>query len=143
MKKILFVFIIIISVATIVHAQSNDEKKVATAVETLRKAMIDANKQQLESIVSDELSYGHSSGKIEDKAAFIDALVSGRSDFLTMELAAQTIKITGKTAIVRHNVSGNINDNGIPGTVKIGVMLVWQLDHGKWKLLARQAYKLP
>ena len=43
------------------------ENAVAAAVEQLRQAMIDADQSKLESLVSDQLSYGHSSGVIDDK----------------------------------------------------------------------------
>jgi len=142
MKKIfcLFVLCYVLSVAS--FAQSADEKQVAAAVETLRKAMLDGDKSQLEAITASELTYGHSSGKMEDKAAFVQALVSGTSDFVTINLADQTIKIVGNTALVRHHLTGENKDGGKPGTVNLGVLLVWQKQQGKWKLLARQAFKL-
>jgi hypothetical protein len=66
-----------------VAAQSKDEQAVATAVETLRKAMIYPDKNTLDKLTCAELSYGHSAGKIEDKNAFMTALLSGTSDFVT------------------------------------------------------------
>ena len=126
-----------------VTAQSKDEKQLSMAVETLKKAMIDADRQQLDNITSPDLSYGHSSGKIEDKTAFIEALTSGASDFITIDLTNQTIKVIGKTALVRHNLTGTTRDNGVPGNPKLGVLLVWQKQKGGWKLLARQAFRLP
>ncbi|KAA3440824.1 nuclear transport factor 2 family protein [Rufibacter hautae] len=124
------------------HAQSKAEKGVAAAVEQLKKAMIAGERPALEAMVADALSYGHSSGKVEDKAAFVEAIVSGKSDFVTMDLTEQTIQVTGKTAIVRHKLAGQTNDSGTPGSVKLGVMLVWQKQGSAWKLLARQSYKL-
>ena len=62
MKKVIFVlFLSVCSWAT--QAQSKDEVAVANAVEALKKAMIDADKAALENIATDELSYGHSSGR--------------------------------------------------------------------------------
>lgn len=141
MKKVFFI-IVFVSLSALSNAQSAEEKQVASAVEVLRKAMIDADKSQLEAITAAELSYGHSSGKMEDKAAFIAALVNKVSDFVTMDLTLQTIKIVGNTALVRHNLNGEVVDSGKPGTAKLGVLLVWQKQQGKWKLLARQAFKL-
>ena len=128
------------SVAT---AQSKDESAVTQAVETLRKAMIDADKAGLEKITSAKLSYGHSGGNIEDRAAFVDHIVSGKSDFVTIDLTDQTIAITGQTAIVRHTLSATTNDNGKPGNVHLYVMLVFVKESGQWKLVARQAVKIP
>ncbi len=142
MKKFFYLFSICFFLSLVSLAQSADEKQVAAAVETLRKAMLDGNRAQLEGITAAELTYGHSSGKMEDKAAFVEALASGKSDFVTINLADQTIKIVGNTALVRHHLTGENNDGGKPGTVNLGVLLVWQKQQGKWKLLARQAFKL-
>src|SRR5687768_3501394 len=123
-------------------AQSKDEAAVATAVESLRKAMLDADKAGLEKYTASELSYGHSLGKVETKAEFVEALASGKSDFTSIDLSNQTIKIAGKAAIVRHILTGATKDNGVAGNVKLSILTVWQKQKGEWKLLARQAVRL-
>lgn len=142
MKRLLFLSLTIILCGNHIQAQSSDEKAVAAAVENLRKAMVDPDKATLEKLTSPELSYGHSSGKVQDQAAFVDALVSGSSDFVTIELSEQTIKVTGNTAVVRHILNGTNNDGGKPGVVKIAVLQVWIKQNNEWKLLARQAVKI-
>ena len=124
-------------------AQSKDEKGVASQVELLRKAMVDADKASLENLTDAKLSYGHSGGKVEDKAAFVENIVSGHSDFKSIELTDQTIYVTGNTAIVRHNLAAETNDNGKPGNVHLHILMVWVKTGSQWKLLARQAVKLP
>ena len=143
LKSLIISVTIATFLSTAALAQSKDETAVATAVENLRKAMIDPDKGALDKLAADDLSYGHSSGKIEDKAAFVEALVGKHSDFVTIDLTEQTIKVSGNTAIVRHKLSATTNDNGTAGTVKLAVMLIWQKQHNDWKLLARQAIKLP
>jgi ketosteroid isomerase-like protein len=124
-------------------AQDKEEKEVSAAVESLRKTMVDPDKAALDKLVADDLSYGHSSGAVQTKAEFIDALTSGKSDFVSIELSQQTVKVVGNTALVRHVLSGTTNDGGKPGTVKLSVLLVWQKQKGEWRLLARQAVKVP
>ncbi len=119
-----------------------NEQEVAIAVEKLRKAMIDANKATLESLAADSLSYGHSNGNVESKIQFVENIVSGKSDFVTIELSEQTISISQNTAIVRHLFNATTNDGGKPGTVKIKVLLVWQKESEGVKLLARQAVRI-
>lgn len=138
MKNLLIAAVLLLATMNNVNAQAPAEKEVAAAVETLRKAMVDADKKTLEAITAAELSYGHSSGTIEDKAAFVDALVTGKSDFLTMDLTKQTIQVVGNTALVRHELHGDVPN----GKVDLGILLVWQKQKGKWLLLARQAYKI-
>lgn len=141
MKKI-FLFLLVLSISLISVAQSKQKKTVAAAVEKLRLAMIDADKISLERLVADKLSYGHSGGHIDDKKEFVEKIVSGKSDFVTIDLEEQTIVVCGKTAIVRHIMKAKTNDNGKPGTVHLRILLVWQKQGGKWKLLARQAVKV-
>ena len=125
-----------------VSAQSSDEREVVAAVENLRKAMVEANKSALENLAAEELSYGHSNGLVQDKAAFVEAIASGKNVFKTIQLSDQTLKIAGNTAVVRHTFNAEVVNNGTPGTAHIGVLLIWQKQKGKWKLLARQAVKL-
>ena len=122
-------------------AQTKEEKQVADAVEQLKTAMINADKNLLEKLADEKLSYGHSGGAVEDKKAFVEKIVSGKSDFVTIDLSDQVISISGKTAIVRHQLKATTNDGGKPGEVSLKVLLVWQKSNGNWKLLARQAVK--
>jgi len=142
MKRLFFVLFAIAISCNIVLAQSNDEKAVSAAVENLRKAMVDPTKAALEKLTAPELSYGHSSGKVQNQSEFIDALVSGASDFLNIDLTEQTIKIVGNTAIVRHVLSAATSDNGKAGNAHIAILLVWIKQNKEWKLLARQAVKI-
>jgi ketosteroid isomerase-like protein len=142
MTKKIFISTLLLLVTTIaINAQSKEEAAVANAVEKLRKAMVDGNREDLESIVLDKLSYGHSGGHIDDKKEFVEKLAGGGSDFVTIDLLDQTISISGKTAIVRHKLNAKTNDGGKPAEVHLLVMLVFQKDHKQWKLLARQAVK--
>jgi hypothetical protein len=122
-------------------AQGKDAASVATAVESLRKALIDPDKATLDALVFDELTYGHSSGVIQDKATFEEALLSKSSDFVTIDLTQQTVKVVGNTAWVRHILSATTNDGGKPGTTHLSILLIWVRQGGKWRLLARQAVK--
>ncbi len=141
MKKTISILLCCFLAFTVVKAQTKSEKQVAAAVETLKKAMIDGDRSELDAIAAEQLSYGHSSGVVQDKAAFVEAIASGKSDFVTIDLTNQTIQVSGNTAIVRHHLSAKTNDSGNPGNVELGIMLVFQKQHGKWLLLGRQAFK--
>ena len=123
--------------------KSKEETAVAARVETLRQAMIDADGNKLKELTSEGLSYGHSSGNVQNQAVFIEKIVNGQSDFVSMEFQNQTIEIVGDTAIVRHNLVAHTKDGGVDKDIKIGIMLIWQKQNNKWLLIARQAFKLP
>ncbi|HEY6144297.1 MAG TPA: nuclear transport factor 2 family protein [Flavobacterium sp.] len=124
-------------------SKSKEETAVAARVETLRQAMVDGDGNKLKELTSPALSYGHSSGKLENQAAFIEKIANSESDFVTIEFQNQTIEMVGDVAIVRHNLAAHTKDGGVDKDIKIGIMLIWQKQKDKWLLIARQAFKLP
>ena len=120
--------------------QTGKEGAVSAAVEAWRKAMIAADRATLESVTAAELSYGHSSGRLENKAEFIEGLTSGRSGFSTIELTGQTVNVVDKIAIVRHVFNATRRKQG--DKVKLYNLTIWIQQQDQWKLLARQAAKL-
>jgi hypothetical protein len=56
-------------------ADAPDEPAVRQAVETLRKALLEADKAQLEQLTAEQLSYGHSDGRVQTKAEFVDGVM--------------------------------------------------------------------
>ncbi len=144
MKCIFFIAVLYRIFSQDVQAQTPNEKEVAKAVEVFRKGIVDADKNTLLYITADKLVYGHSGGKVQNKAEFIEEILSQKPfDYTTAEISDQTITVSGKTAIVRHIFAAQTMSNGIAANLKIGIMQVWQKQSGKWKLLGRQAYKLP
>ena len=142
-KKLSLGAIAILFSNAITFAQTKDEKAVGDAVDLLKMAMINANNAALENLAAEKLSYGHSGGHIDDKKEFVDKIVSGTSDFVSIELTEQTISISDHVAVVRHVFNAKTNDAGKgPGEVHLRVLLVWQKQKGGWKLLARQAVKI-
>jgi ketosteroid isomerase-like protein len=134
--------LVLLGVGHVAAAQSSDEAAVAQAVDAFRNAMLKADRSQFEALCADRLSYGHSAGRIETKAQFIDAATSGRSVWKFITLTDQTNQIVGNTAIVRHTLTGETERDGKTNPVKIGVLMVWHKPDGQWKLLARQAVRL-
>jgi ketosteroid isomerase-like protein len=124
-------------------AETNDQTAVAEAVATLTKAMLAADRAKLESLVSDNLSYGHSGGVVQDKKEFVDVIASKKTVYKSIELSKQTVAIASNNAIVRHAWESESGaGDGKWNVSKIGVMQVWQKEAGGWRLLARQAFKV-
>ena len=123
-------------------SNTKEETAVSNQVEILRNAMVDADGAKLKALTSEKLSYVHSNGNFQNQAEFIDGIVSGKSDFVTIEFQDQTIAIQNDVAIVRHVLAAHTKDGGVDKDIKIGIMLVWQKQKNNWILIARQAYKL-
>ncbi|MDP2415283.1 nuclear transport factor 2 family protein [Daejeonella sp.] len=142
MKNMKYLFVLFMLTAFVANAQSKDEKAVAAAVETLHKGIVDPEKSLLDGIVSEGLSYGHSGGKVQNKAEFIDDQFNGAFNFSSITPADQIITVSGKNAIVRHVFIAKATNAGVPTDIRIGNLMVWRKEGGSWRLLARQAFRL-
>lgn len=122
----------------------NQQETLVNAVTELYNAIIEADGSRLADITADELVYAHSGGKVQNKDEFIEEIMDTEFlDYITVDVSEQTVMTAGPTAIVRHIFTTNTLSKGEQGHIRIGIMLVWQNREGSWKLLARQAYKLP
>jgi len=61
-----------------------DEDAVAKNVEAFRAAQFAADAKTLEGLCAPELSYSHSDGRVEDKAAFVSNATDGKTKFLSL-----------------------------------------------------------
>jgi hypothetical protein len=123
-------------------ANSKAETNVAAAVEKMRVAMLSGVRKDLESVLSADLAYAHSSGKVETKAEFVEAIVSRTSDFKSIDIQDQKITVQGKLAIVRHILNGETNDGGKKGQVRLGIVLVFKQVKNQWLLCSRNAFRV-
>ncbi|EJF70157.1 nuclear transport factor 2 family protein [Pseudomonas sp. NPDC087814] len=122
-------------------APAASDKDVATAVDHLTQAMLHKDIPQLQALTANNLTYGHSSGKVQNKQEFIADIETGRSGFKTLEMQKQTITLNGDTALVRNHFSAQAVNSGVEVPTEIENFQVWQKQKGKWLLIGRQAYK--
>jgi ketosteroid isomerase-like protein len=125
------------------YAQGGDEAAVNQAIDDLRKAMLAADQAGLEALVADQLSYGHSGGVIESKAQFVSVITGKKTIYKSITLSEPSVTVVGDNAIARHIFSADFEADGKPGSSRVGVLQVWTKQDGRWKLLARQAFRLP
>ncbi len=131
-----------LSVCDVVFAESGDEAALSQAVESLRKALLDRDKTRLQQLTADQLSYGHSGGRVQTKPEFIDGVMTRKAIVKSITFPDLKLAVVGDAAIARHLYEFESETDGKPNTVKIGALEVWQKQNGNWKLLARQGYKL-
>lgn len=127
----------------VVEAPALTKAEVEAAVNSFNTAMVAVDGAALDSITDGDLTYGHSSGVLQDKAEFLDQVLHGSFKFLDLKALDQSIHIYGNTAIVRHIFDSNATNNGESVHVHIGNVQVYQKQDGVVKLIARQAFKLP
>lgn len=125
-------------------AQSTKENEIVKKVEALGKAIfVDKDSIVLESLLSDKLTYGHSSGKLETKKVMIHNAVNSTMVYPGFVSDSIKVIIEGNTALTRLVIkSDKTIDKGVEGTLHLGLLLVWVKENKDWKLIGRQAVKL-
>lgn len=138
--KVLIGFLCLFS-GYVAAAPAAAEQDVAQAVDHLTQAMLKKNIPELQKLTAENLTYGHSSGKIQNKQEFIADIETGRSAFKTLEMQKQTITLSGDTALVRHHFSAQALKGTEVIPTEIENFQIWQKQKGHWLLVGRQAFK--
>jgi ketosteroid isomerase-like protein len=125
------------------RAQGGDEAAVKKLCDELRMAQFKQDKAKLEALTAAQLSYSHSDGRVEDKAKYINGVMTRKATVKKLEWPDLTVQIVGNTAIVRHLWVSESELEGKVTNTKIGVMQIWQKQDAGWKLLARSSQRLP
>lgn len=141
MKRFIQAVILSFFISTTVFAQSSSDSEIEKSMNSLSAAIIAADQKALEGLTMTEVIYGHSDGRIEDRATFIGALVNKKSVFTKIELTDQKISIVGDLAFVSNHMSADVAPGGKPGHVELNIFYVWKKNGDTWKLLARKAFK--
>ncbi|MCI3946373.1 DUF4440 domain-containing protein [Pseudomonas syringae] len=124
-----------------VNAATSDEADVASAVDKLTQAMWHKDIPQLNALTADNLTYGHSSGTIQDKQAFIADIETGKSAFNELKMLNQKITLSGDVALVRNHFSAQAVNSGKVVPTEIENFQIWQKQNGQWLLIGRQAFR--
>jgi hypothetical protein len=113
------------------------EARVKSRVNAFIAALLRPDREILESLTAPGLNY-------ENREQFVRNMLDGGSRFLSIELTDESLSVLDDVAIVRHILFAHTHDKGRdPGTIRIGILLVWRLEDDEWLLLARQAFRLP
>jgi len=124
-------------------AAAGAEEAVLKADNARFDAMLKADAAALEKLLADELSYTHSNAQVQDKAAFIADIKSGKIKYLTVEATDQKARVFGNMAIVTGGASVHVVQNGNDLTFKIRYTNAHINRGGAWQMVAWQSTRLP
>jgi len=121
-----------------------DEDTLAKNLEAFRAAQAVGNAEVLAAICAEELSYSHSSGKIDTKASLAAGVANADYKWTSLEYKDPTIRVVGPAAIVRFNFVGEqeFKADGKKVPQNLAILMNWQKQGADWKLLSRAATKL-
>ena len=141
--KILLFILFLSSCTSIAFGQTGKEAEVWTKVEALNKAIFETkDSAAIQDLVAENVTYGHSTGLIENKPVMLHNAVNAPDVYKNLSLERLGTTYAGQTAVVRYILRAEVLKDGNTSPLNISIMQVWGKDKGKWKLYARQAVKV-
>ena len=139
MKKLIFLFFILISIASV--AQSKQEKEIIARTYLLSHTVFGSKDSlTLEDLFAKQATYGHSHGNLQTREEAITGVTKNKSTYTDTSVTILKVIIDDDVAIVRHLFKAN--EHKVDGSVtplNFTMMLVWIKEKGKWRLMGRQA----
>jgi hypothetical protein len=128
-------------------ASAADEAKLAavTAADDARvAAMLTPNQATLDKVLSDDLRYAHSNGKVDTKASLTASLLGGEAKYLSYKYTERAFRFPAPdVAVMAGRLEVQAKVDGVSMTTGISYLAVWRLEKGQWKFLAWQSCKIP
>jgi ketosteroid isomerase-like protein len=101
-----------------------------------------ADLSALDDILSDDLTYTHSSGETQSKTEFIASIRSKELQYHSIDFETADVRAYGNVAIVSSHVRVKVTANGHDVNVHAFFLHVWVKQRGRWQLVAHQATKI-
>ncbi|MEJ8571544.1 nuclear transport factor 2 family protein [Microbaculum marinum] len=126
-----------------VDSQASREALLA-AERRLYQAMIDNDLAALGDILSDDVTYVHSTAVAEGKALYLERVAAGHYDYKSIESRDVTLRIRQDLAVISGTLDMAVATGGGPTLMMhLLFVLVWTRQNGEWKLSLRQATNIP
>jgi len=106
-------------------------------------AMIARDFPRLQLLVHDELMYTHSSGVVDGKATWLDAMKSGRVKYKKAQCTERKVRMYGDTALITGRAQIEAEIGGEPKTLKLLFLNAWTKTPQGWKFVAWQSTPMP
>lgn len=108
------------------------------ALENARyRAMLDGDLVLLDELLSEQLLYTHTDGRIDTKASYLAGLADG-TPYVAIEHSTTALIVTDHAAVVRGHMRAKLQRGGVVRTLDNAVLAVWLRDGGRWQFTAFQ-----
>ena len=96
----------------------------------------------LDGLLASEITYGHSNGNIHGRRQTLDTVANDKTLYSDVKFEGPTVLHAGNAMIVRHILRAQTNIEGKIAPLNLGLVQVWIVEDGAWKLCCRQAFRL-
>lgn len=97
----------------------------------------------LGALLADDLIYTHSSGVADNKAAYLEALRSGKTRYVSIAPETTNVRIFGDTAIINGRIKAMVESGGQKNDLNLSYLCAWVRRGGTWQMVAWQSARIP
>lgn len=105
-------------------------------------AMIAIDKKKLDALFHDALIYTHSSGEVDTKQSYIEAM-GAKYRYTAAKRSGEQVRFYGDTALVTGRAELHVELHGDPRVLKVAFLNVWVKTPAGWRFVAWQSCRLP
>ena len=115
------------------------EREILEADEIRVKGLLSNDIDAVEKLLGEDLSYVHSNGRMDNKETYMDALRSGRTRYLTMDLSDVTVRGWGDTGVITNIFDAKVQTANGEVNLHSRALLVYAKRDGRWQLIAYES----
>jgi len=124
-------------------AADDDKKGVLDSQDRRFKATVEADVDTLGRMLTDDMTYTHSSAAVDDKASFIDSLRSGRADYQSIVPEERGVRFYGDAAVVAGVAHVLVQAGGRDIDVRLRFTELYVRQGGRWRMALWHSTRVP
>ncbi len=122
---------------------SNLEAQILEREAQRGKALLAADIEALDSLLSERLVFAHATAKYEDKASLLQKMGAGTIVYKTLDVTQQQVIDLGDSALLISRLTADVLVGGQPRSIDNMTLSVWTREDGDWRLVAYQPTAIP
>lgn len=135
--------LLVFLIAWVVPAFADDLAAVRSAGEQRLAATIAGDVGRLEALLSDDLRYAHSDGRVQTKRQFLAAVASNRIKYLVITPDSVELRPVNAGAVCESGKARLVAEaDGRRAEFTLRFLAVWRNESGRWRLLSYQSSQL-
>jgi ketosteroid isomerase-like protein len=127
----------------ILFADDDPAREVQQIEEHRINSLLHNDIASLERVLSEELTYAHSTGKVEHKGEFLSMLASGKLRYKDFRCSDLQIRVYGNAAVVTGKADIRVEFEGREHHELLRYTAVYVRTEGSWQMVAWQSTKIP
>jgi hypothetical protein len=122
----------------------SDTQIIADREAELYRAMLAFDYSALDAILSNDVSYIHSTAVVETKAEYFAGMRRGLYEYGAIDIRSAHTRMFDGVAMTTGVMDMLVGANGSEkGTIRLQHVLIWRREAGTWRLVLRQATRIP